>query len=67
MKTILEIIPMKEAVLCEDCHNITRAKGHKCLACGSTGIWNLGRVLDSLEVDVVVEKTLWASFPERKE
>ena len=44
--TPVESIPLDEAVLCEDCKVITRAKNNHCLVCGGHSIVSLARILD---------------------
>jgi len=61
----IEAIPLLEAVVCEDCHHVTRAKNSRCLTCGSTAIWMVSRVMERSEVDVVVEEVLQLSYLNR--
>ena len=34
---MVDTIPLKTAVLCEECQQITEAKNHHCPACGASG------------------------------
>lgn len=57
----LDLIPLAEAVICEDCEVISRAKHSTCPSCGSTAIYNLERIIHRLsqpEIDRVIEN-LW--------
>ena len=42
---------LKDASVCEDCGNITAAKNHHCLVCGSTAIWSLPCLLENRFVE----------------
>jgi hypothetical protein len=42
----IDIVPFAEAVLCEDCYQVTRATNGHCLACGSHSVLNLSAILD---------------------
>lgn len=50
------IIPLAEAVLCEDCRNITSAKNSTCKCCGSSSIWSVINVLEKSSVDRLMER-----------
>ena len=41
----VELIPLDQAVLCENCQVISRAKNDHCLSCGSHSILHLANVL----------------------
>jgi len=41
----VELVPLDQAVLCENCHVIRRGKNHHCLSCGSPSILYLENVL----------------------
>jgi hypothetical protein len=41
-------VPLFNAVLCEDCKNITDSRGNSCVMCGSTAIWRISRLLGEL-------------------
>jgi hypothetical protein len=41
----VELIPLDQAVLCENCRVISRGKNHLCLSCGSPSILHLANVL----------------------
>jgi len=47
----VDIIPLAEAILCESCQQITRARNGHCPACGSTALVNLSKVLNRVEVE----------------
>lgn len=41
-------IPLRQAVLCVDCEQISAPKGPNCEACGSSAVIGLARVLGSI-------------------
>ena len=43
--TILNSVPLLEAVLCADCEVISNSGGEACEVCGSRSLLSLGRVL----------------------
>jgi|GEM_PF-2603807 len=43
----VELIPLNQAVLCEDCQMISQARNDHCLSCGSHSILTLASVLGS--------------------
>jgi hypothetical protein len=54
----IDLIPLTEAVLCEDCKIISRAKHANCPSCGGAAIWNLARVVERVtqpEMDRIIE------------
>jgi RNA polymerase subunit RPABC4/transcription elongation factor Spt4 len=54
----IDLIPLTEAVLCEDCKIISRAKHANCPSCGGAAIWNLARVIERVtqpEMDRIIE------------
>jgi RNA polymerase subunit RPABC4/transcription elongation factor Spt4 len=56
-----DLIPLAEAVICEDCRVIFRAKHSSCPSCGSAAIWNLFRIIEGLtqrEIDRCIER-IW--------
>jgi len=44
-ETILNTVPLLNAVLCADCEVISDSSGEVCSVCGSRSLLNLGRVL----------------------
>jgi RNA polymerase subunit RPABC4/transcription elongation factor Spt4 len=54
----IDLIPLVQAVVCEDCKVISRAKHANCPSCGGTAIWNLVRVIEGItqrEIDRTIE------------
>jgi hypothetical protein len=54
----IDLIPLSEAVLCEDCKVISSAKHANCPSCGGTAIWSLVRVTERVtqpEMDRIIE------------
>jgi hypothetical protein len=54
----IDLIALTEAVLCEDCKIISRAKHANCPSCGGAAIWNLARVIERVtqpEMDRIIE------------
>jgi hypothetical protein len=54
----VDLIPLAEAVVCEDCKVISRAKHGNCPSCGGAALWNLVRVTGRLaqpEMDRIIE------------
>jgi hypothetical protein len=43
---IVEIIPLRVAVLCENCQCITRASNSHCRSCGSHSVLPLASLID---------------------
>ena len=45
-----DVIPLREAVLCVDCENLTRAKNGHCIYCGGHAVLNVAKILDREEI-----------------
>ena len=57
----IDLIPLREAVVCEDCKVISRARHANCPSCGGAALWNLIKVIERLtqpEIDRIVENIL---------
>lgn len=52
-----ESVPLVEAMLCEDCKEITASKKSTCAICGSTAIWPLTALLEPT-LDSIVDNIL---------
>jgi RNA polymerase subunit RPABC4/transcription elongation factor Spt4 len=60
-KSNLDLIPLAEAVVCEDCKVISRAKHAQCPSCGGSALWILVSVIEGVaqrEIDQTIER-LW--------
>lgn len=51
-------IPVKEAALCGNCHNLTVSKNSSCTFCGSAAVVTLTTVLPRIDINSEVDKIL---------
>ena len=51
-------IPLREAVICEDCQSVTATKNSKCSVCGSSAVWQLSTLTQHSRIDEIAEKLL---------
>ncbi len=54
----IDLIPLNEAVVCEDCDVISRAKHATCPSCGGSALWSLVNIMDrhaQREMDRAIE------------
>jgi Zn finger protein HypA/HybF involved in hydrogenase expression len=47
---MIDLVPLKGAVLCEDCQQISHAVHSTCPGCGSRSIWLIANLLARLSV-----------------
>jgi hypothetical protein len=54
-------IPIRKAVLCEDCREITASLHSTCPVCGSRALWPLAAILEKQEQELDLDQLLSVS------